>query len=97
MKEEIKYKITLNKFFENKNKRDMAIYCNTEMKAKILLNAFDKVGQKWSSGKSYTLYINWEDYKDKTCYTNDNYFTDFDDVKEHNYKIYEFEEVDLEH
>ena len=91
----MKYKMTLSKFWENKNKAKMCIHCNEEIKAKMLLNAFDYLGQKWSDFKSYTSITHWEVYKELTCYSNDNGYCNLYFAERYNYKIYEFEEVDL--
>ena len=89
-----KYKITLKEFWESD--RDLAIHCNTEEEAKKLLKAFDKLGKKWSVGKSYLEQNLWSIYNRKTCYNNENKFCHYDFYKGHNYTIYEFDEVDLE-
>lgn len=44
-------KITLSEFFKNDEK--LAIHCDTEEKANLLLKAFDKMGKKWFAGNSY--------------------------------------------
>lgn len=91
------YKITLSEFWANKGKKDMAIHCRTDNEADELLNAFDRVGQVWSSGDKYTeLNYGGED----VCYTNDNQFYNYICHEEivaetGEVKIYEFNEVDL--
>ena len=89
-----KYKITLKEFWESG--RDLAIHCDTEEKAKILLKAFDKLGKKWSVGKSYLEQNLWSIYNRQTCYNNENKFCYYNFYKERNYTIYEFEDVDLD-
>ena len=89
-----KHKITLKEFW--KSDKSLAIHCNTEEKAKILLKAFDKLGKKWCSGKSYLEQNLWSSYNINTCYNNGNKFCHYDFYKGHDYTIYEFEDVDLE-
>lgn len=88
-------KITLKAFFESE--KPMSIHCNTRQKAKILLNAFDKLGKKWSGGESYISYNNYEKYKDRTCYSNNGGYSPYEWHEKNDYIIYEFDEVDLDH
>lgn len=87
-------KITLTEFWNSKEY--LAIHCDTEEKANKLLNAFDKLGKKWNSGDSYISFNNYEDHQDKTCYSNEGCFDCYDWFNRYGYKIYEFDEVDLE-
>lgn len=89
-----KYKITLREFWNSK--KPLAIHCDTEEKANMLLKAFDKLGKKWSVGKSYLEQNLWSIYNRKTCYNNGNQFGPYDFYKAAKYKIYEFEDVDLD-
>lgn len=89
-----KKKITLKAFFESR--RALAIHCDTEEKANKLLNAFDKLGKKWASGNSYLFDNFYRSYKQNTCYTNDRCYADCDWCQKGDYKIFEFDEVDLE-
>lgn len=92
------YKITLSEFWANEGKEIMAIHCKTEDEAKELLKAFDRMGKRWSSGKSYASLTHWGEYGEKTIYDNTNGFANMgglfhrEDVK----NTYEFAEVDLE-
>ena len=74
----------------------MVIHCDTEEKADKLLNAFDKLGKKWSSYMSYLDSDYYSIYKQNTCYSNDNHYSHYNWYKENGYKIFEFDEVDLE-
>lgn len=88
-----KKKITLKAFFESR--RALAIHCDTQEKANKLLKAFDKLGKKWISGNSYldsACIIKRSD----VCYSNHNQFCGYRYYKLLGYKIYEFDEVDLE-
>lgn len=93
--EESKYKITLTEFWNSKDK--LGIHCDTEEKANKLLKAFDKIGQKWASNDSYLMINFYKYYKEKTYYTNENLYGNCESLLSKNYKIYEFDEVDLEH
>jgi len=89
-----KYKITLTEFW--KSDKNLAIHCDTEEKANMLLVAFDKLGKKWASGKYYTEESYYSDYKCATCYNNRNEYRNYGWYVEYDYTIYEFEDVDLE-
>lgn len=92
------YKITLSEFWANEGKKVMAIHCKTEDEAKELLKAFDKAGECWRDGSSYTSYTYYSCYGEKTIYDNTHGFSNIggrfhtDDCE----KTYEFDEVDLE-
>lgn len=88
-------KITLTEFWASKEK--LAIHCDTEEKAKTLLNAFDKLGKKWNSYMSYLDRDYYSIDKQNTCYSNDNRYAPYDWYEKNGYTIYEFDEVDLEH
>lgn len=84
--------ITLEEFW--KSERKISIHCNTKIKAKKLLNAFDKMGMRWNSGDRYSKFDLYFDYGKNTCYLNDHRFGSYDYCKNNGYKIYEYEEVD---
>lgn len=86
-------KITLKEFFNSD--RSLAIHCDTEEKANILLKAFDKMGKKWNSSTLYTKESNYEWYKEETCYYNDGTYCKKDWCLTMGAKVYEFEEVKL--
>ena len=86
-------KITLKEFWNSEYK--IVIHCRTEEEANELLKAFDKLGKTWLSGKSYLEINCWDTYKENTCYDNMNKFAFIKYYKNHYYKIYEFDEVDL--
>lgn len=89
-----KKKITLTDFWNSK--AELAIHCKTEEQADTLLQAFDRLGKKWSSGSSYLKDNNWGEYKEETCYTNSGSYSPYDYYRTYNYTIYEFDDVDLE-
>lgn len=89
------YKITLSEVL-SMNPHFTAIHCDTEEKANKLLNAFDKLGKKWCGGGSYISYNNYENYKDRTCYSNNGGYSSYEWHEKNDYIIYEFDEVDLE-
>lgn len=55
---------------ENKLKisRNTCIYCPTLELAKQVLNIFDQLKLKWCSERNYTIYTNWNIYKENTVY-----------------------------
>lgn len=67
-------KITLKEFFESDE--ILVIHCDTEENANTLLEAFDKLGEKWFGGKSYLEDNYWRSYKEETCYTNDGVYNE---------------------
>ncbi len=87
-------KITLEDFWYSTRK--LAIHCKTEEEANELSKAFDKIGERWLNGKSYLETNFWNEYRENTCYDNMNKFAFIKWYKKHYYKIYEFDEVDLE-
>lgn len=87
-------KITLTEFWNSKKK--LAIHCDTEEKAIKLLKVFDKMGKKWSAGKSYLGSNYWGGYEENTCYSNTHGYCYINWFKKNGYKIYEFKDVDFE-
>lgn len=87
-------KITLSEFFKNDEK--LAIHCDTEEKANLLLKAFDKMGKRWRSNQSYLEENKWRGFKEKTCYENDGTYCCKEFYLGTSYIVYEFEEVILE-
>lgn len=88
-----KYKINLTEFW-NSDKL-MAIHCDTGEKAYKLLEAFDNLGKRWGNYKSYLDKSEYNEYKERTCYTNDNCYCRYEFCKRNDYTVYEFDEVDL--
>ena len=88
------YKITINEFFTGRPK---AIHCDTEHKAKLLLDAFNRHGYRWRDNDRYTEKTMWEEYGKNTIYDNDHGFCDIGGrwYNLNNPIIYEFEDVDL--
>ena len=87
-------KITLTEFWASKEK--LAIHCDTEEKANELLQAFHKLGKKWCDDTSYLSSNEYYLHKDETCYSNLGGYSARDFYKKNSFKIYEFDEVDLE-
>ena len=87
-------KITLSEFFKNDEK--LAIHCDTEEKANLLLKAFDKMGKMRRSNQSYLEENNWRGFKEETCYENDGTYCCKGFYPGTSYIVYEFEEVILE-
>lgn len=87
-KEEKKYKITLTEFWNSKNK--LAIHCDTREKADKFIKESNKTDKWGDFGNCYGV------YKEKTCYCNEARFDELEYLRENNYTIYEFEDVDLE-
>lgn len=48
--------------------RNAVIHCDTEEKAKLLLEYLHSIGRKWCSGKSYIEENHYSSYGDQTCY-----------------------------
>ena len=86
-------KITLSDFFNAKE--ILVIHCDTEEKAKQLLEAFDRLGKEWSNGESYLEVTNWSMAEKETCYDNKGLYSSYKIYKENDFNIYEFENGDL--
>lgn len=87
-------KITLEEFW--KSKEVLVIHCDTEEKAKQLLEAFYRLGKKWSNGESYLEVTNWSTAEKETCYDNKGLYSSYKIYKENDFDIYEFEDVIIE-
>lgn len=89
-----KYKITLTEFWSSNE--PMAIHCDTEGKANKLLRIFDSLGERWYDGPKYIDENYYEDAIEDACYDNENSCSPLCWYESNKYKIYEFEDVDLE-
>lgn len=89
----MKDKITLKEFWNSRG--HLAIHCGTEEKADKLLDAFDKYGETWCGDYRYIDNNYWGYEEEKTCYSNEHGYSSIDWYKANDYKIYEFEDVDL--
>lgn len=87
-------KITLKEFFESDER--LVIHCDTEEKANKLLKEFDKLGKTWWVGESYLEYNDFNEYKDRTCYSNDGFYYDIEYYEDINIKVYSFEDIIFE-
>lgn len=85
--------MTIKQFFESKNL--LVIHCDTEEKAIKLLEAFNKEGYRWCNGESYTKINNWEDYKEKTCYSNNHMYGFMKFYQDMSFKVLEFENIEM--
>ena len=88
-----KYKITIDEFWETGHR--LAIHTPTKEQSEILRKVFDKMGKKWQSGDSYLDFNCWDEYKGNTTYCNDRCYGSAK-INNGNYKIYNFDEVDME-
>ena len=87
-------KITLKDFFNSR--KHLVIHCNTKEKAQKLCEAFDKMNKTWTDGAFYTRHTYWDEYKEKTCYSNEGTYCYKDWYLGLGHKVYEFEDVILE-
>lgn len=55
--------------WENFRKNKIAVYCDSENKAKAFLKEADAHGFSWSSDDSLLRHTNWFEYEDQTCYS----------------------------
>ena len=88
------YKITIDEFWEQQNKQ-LAIHCDEEWKANILMRVFDKMGKVWNGGNKYTHHNNFNVYKSDTCYCCRRSYCKISYYEENKYVIYPFDQVDL--
>jgi hypothetical protein len=86
-------KVTLSEIIEDD---DAAIHCPKEEQAEAYAKAMDERGRTWINGDSYIKNNKWSVYKEETCYWIWAYaLGSFSWYKEHGFKIYEFDDVDL--
>lgn len=88
--------ISLDEFFSvSAEDKPMAIHCDTPEKARTLLQLFASHGERWYGGESYLdpEEINWEGYKEKTCYSNGNKYATQQWYEDNGYQVYEYEQV----
>ena len=68
-----------------------AMHCKTKEEAEDFCKYLDSIGRKWSSGHSYAELTEWNDYKEKTCYSfNYGYYAPISHFIVYNYKILEW-------
>lgn len=85
--------MTLKGFWSSKER--LAIHCKTEEQAKIFCEASDKLDKTWCTKESYLDQNNWNEYKSKTCYSNNGEYCSEFWYQEHNYKIINFEDINF--
>ena len=86
-------KITLDEFFASSDK--LAIHCDEEWKAIALTKCFAKMGRVWSNSESYAGNTKYQDYGDKTCYTNRGTRYKFGSDVIDNIEAFDFSDVDI--
>jgi hypothetical protein len=87
-------KITLSELIKDHN---TVIHCPKLEQAEAYAKAMDKMGRKWANGDSYLKENNrWSFHKSKFCYRpSAGLYGSLECYKEHGFKVYEFDEVDL--
>jgi hypothetical protein len=66
-----------------------AIHCSTEQEARAICEFMHIAGLKWASEDSYSILIEWDKYKENTCYIpKRNSFAYVDFCKREGYNIY---------
>ena len=73
-----------------------AIHCNTKEKAKEFLTLAHSVGYRWSTKRSLIEYIQWDTYKEETCYEITNKGFVYANVEYYKYYKYELVEYQLQ-
>lgn len=66
--EKFKDKIEMEDSNKIKLLENEVVHCNTEDKANFVLGVAHDLGYKWSSGKSFIIKTNYDEYKTHTCY-----------------------------
>ena len=84
--------MTLKEFWESKEK--LAIHCITKEQANIFCKESHKLGKKWMNGSSYLEVNEWKNYRENTCYDNENQYTEKSWYLQENYKVLNFEDID---
>lgn len=67
------------KFFESDD--ELAVHCENEKDAELLVAMFDDAGYKWNSDEPYAIKSNWQFYRENTCYINNRRFGSLDNCK----------------
>jgi hypothetical protein len=89
------YKITIDRFWEEKENKCIAIRCSELWQSEILRKVFDKMGKFWSDGDRYTKSSYFDEFGEDTCYINNNKYCSYQYGTKECYPIYEFSEVDF--
>ena len=86
------YYLTIDDFWDAHEKGEIfSIHTDQEWKANILTNVFRRMGKSWANGNSYKD-MSYEDYYEKTCYTNMGFFGDLSGKGK---RVLKFENIDL--
>lgn len=86
--------MTLKEFFESGYK--IAVHCDTEEKAKKLLEEFDKAGYHWCDGDRYLGDSRWYTYGEGTCYSNCGGYGNIYYYKDKGWQVVEFVKIKFE-
>lgn len=78
-------------FLSNEN---IVVHCSTEEQAIDFCKQMHEHGLKWNVWISYLEDTNWEQYKEKTCYTSYGTYSGMDFCKAHNYIVLEWSDYE---
>ena len=76
--------------FKDKRNNRIAVRCKTKEEAKDFCLRMHEQGLKWCSGRSYLRRNCWDEYKEKTCYSNRGEFSPIDYYKHDGYTVFEY-------
>ncbi len=68
----------------------IAVHCKTKEEAKDFCREMHDYGMKWSNGDTYLEYTNYNEFKEKTCYSGIGCFCDYEHYKIEKYEILEW-------
>ena len=68
----------------------IAVHCKTKEEAKDFCREMHDYGMKWNNGDTYLEYTNYNEFKEKTCYSGIGCFCDYEHYKIEKYEILEW-------
>ena len=84
--------MTLKEFWENK--KNIAIHCDTEEKAKMVCKSFDYMCELVWQCKARCINTLWEREEENSCYWNNGGCSSTETCKANNVPIIEFDEME---
>lgn len=92
-KEDITFISPPNGFLEYFKNNNVVVNCETEQEAEWFCEWMHDNGMKWAAGNSYKDYINWNNYKENTCYCSNNTYQEIQYFKEEKYEIIKWKDL----
>lgn len=74
---------------------DKVVHCETREEAELFCNLMHEHGLKWEDGELYTDVIEWDKYKQDTCYNSDGLYANLNFYKDNGCEILKFSDYDF--